>query len=383
MFTSNGTLRLADLNNQANFSANSIGVTLGASGAGQLGLPLTSAGVGSASDSAQSTTQSAISGIAGNTAARTGDQSTPLARIFDAEKVRNDIAAQVTITAEFGKQASHTVSTYIDGQRNALQDALKKSNKPEEQASLKSQISDLTLQERVLNILIGAVSGQGGSALTKESLSAAAEKMRNLMIEDSTTSRGVVDSTGFELSNLSGESVGLRGDGRKIGGTRVDLDLLCGTDNSRCKTATNPDGTQKLDENGKVQLATDSKGRIMFSKGSIESFIQTPEGQKMVGATGGIQGYKGTLFGNPYTAGSLIDRLIEAFAGTHDFIGGNRSGLYDKQGNARRGRSSTIQALQNTWSATGAIALSAPFAVAEWLSPEVWNAIATLIKAAK
>ena len=103
----------------------------------------------------------------------------------------------------------------------------------------------------------------------------------------------------------------------------------------------------------------------------------------MVGATGGIQGYKGTLFGNPYTAGSLIDRLIEAFAGTHDFIGGNRSGLYDKKGNARRGRSSTIQALQNTWSATGAIALSAPFAVAEWLSPEVWNAIATLIKAAK
>ena len=383
MFTSNGTLRLADINNPANFSANSIGVTLGASGAGQLGLPLTGAGVGSASISAQSTTQSAISGIAGNTAARTGDQSTPLARIFDAEKVRNDIAAQVTITAEFGKQASHTVSTYIDGQRNALQDALKKSNKPEEQASLKSQISDLTLQERVLNILIGAVSGQGGSALTKESLSAAAEKMRNLMIEDSTTSRGVVDSTGFELSNLSGESVGLRGDGRKIGGTRVDLDLLCGMDNRRCEKELNPDSTPKLDQNGNTQLAKDAKGRIIFIDGALESFIQTTEGQKMVGATGGIQGYKGTLFGIPYNAGSLPDLLIEAFAGTHDTIGGKLSGLYDEQGNARRGRSSTIQALQNTWSATGAIALSAPFAVAEWLSPEVWNAIATLIKAAK
>ena len=70
MFTSNGTLRLADINNQANYTANSIGVTLGASGAGQLGLPLTCAGVGSASNSAQSTTQSAISGIASNTAAR-------------------------------------------------------------------------------------------------------------------------------------------------------------------------------------------------------------------------------------------------------------------------------------------------------------------------
>ena len=168
------------------------------------------------------------------------------------------------------------------------------------------------MQERVLNVLIGAVSGQGGAALSKEALSAAAEQMRTLMDEDSQRFLGVVDSTGFVLNNNRGESVGLRGDGRKIGGTRVDLDLLCGTDNSRCETATNPDGTQKLDANGKVQLSTDSKGRIMFSKGSIESFIQTPEGQKMVGATGGIQGYKGTLFGNPYTAGSLIDRLIEA-----------------------------------------------------------------------
>ena len=103
----------------------------------------------------------------------------------------------------------------------------------------------------------------------------------------------------------------------------------------------------------------------------------------MVGATGGIQGYKGTLFGIPYNAGSLPDLLIEAFGGTHDMIGGKLSGLYDKEGNATRGRSPTTQTLQNTWSATGAIALSAPFAAAEWISPEVWNAIAILIKAAK
>lgn len=379
-FQTDGTLRLADINNQANYIANSIGVTLGASGAGQLGLPLTSAGVGSASDSAQSTTQSAISGIAGNSAARTGDQSTPLARIFDAEKVRNDIVAQVTITAEFGKQASQTVSTYIDGQRSALRAAQKQATTPAEKASLQSQINDLTLQERVLNVLIGAVSGQGGSALTKESLSAAAEQMRNLMIEDSTTFRGVVDSTGFKLSNLSGESVGVRGDGLKIGGTRVDLDLLCGTDNRRCRTEVNSDGTQKLDQNGKTQLAKDAQGRVIFTEGSLESFIQTPEGQKMVGATGGIQGYKGTLFGIPYNAGSLPDLLIEAFAGTHDFIGGNRSGLYDKQGNIKRGMSEAERNTYDTKVTTAAIVPSIPFAVAEFLSPEVWKAISILIK---
>jgi hypothetical protein len=44
----------------------------------------------------------------------------------------------------------------------------------------------------------------------------------------------------------------------------------------------------------------------------IHSFI---ESQKMSGATGGIQGEKGTLFGEPYAAGSWQDKLIEAFAG--------------------------------------------------------------------
>ena len=58
----------------------------------------------------------------------------------------------------------------------------------------------------------------------------------------------------------------------------------------------------------------------------------------MIGTTGGIQGQQGTLFGVPYTPGSWQDKMIEAFAGAHDFIGGKASGLYDEQGNAERGR---------------------------------------------
>ena len=64
-------------------------------------------------------------------------------------------------------------------------------------------------------------------------------------------------------------------------------------------------------------------------------------------------------------------------------IGGQLSGLYDAQGNATRGRGTTETALQNAWSASGAIVLSTPFAAAQGLPPEVWNAISILLKGAK
>lgn len=47
---------------------------------------------------AQSTTQSGISGIAGNTAARTGDKETGIGKIFDQTKVQKEIDAQTKIT---------------------------------------------------------------------------------------------------------------------------------------------------------------------------------------------------------------------------------------------------------------------------------------------
>lgn len=95
-------------------------------------------------------------------------------------------------------------------------------------------IKDVNMQERALNILVSGLTGMAGAVITKEALSSAAEKMRDLMIEDSKKFSGVVDSTGKVLSNVSGPSEGVRSDGTKVGGTRVDLDLLCGADNSRC-----------------------------------------------------------------------------------------------------------------------------------------------------
>jgi len=113
---------------------------------------------------------------------------------------------------------------------------------------------------------------------------------------------------------------------------------------------------------------------------SLAEWLETPEGKEMTGATGGIQGWQGTLFGKPYLPGSWQDKLIEAFGGTHDYIGGQVSGLYDEQGNIKRGMTTAEKFAHERWSEI-AIPVSAPFAAAELLSPEVWKAIAIFLRA--
>jgi filamentous hemagglutinin len=258
-----------------------------------------------------------------------------------------------------------------------LQDQLKQATTPQEKEKVQQDIKDVNMQERALNILVGAVSGFGASSVTKEGLAAAADEMRDLMVEDSKKFAGVTDGKTV-LSNASGTSEGINGNTFKVGGTRVDLDLLCGVSNERCKTVTDQSGVKVLDLNSKGQVQFDEKAAGM----TMAQFLTTSEGKQMSGATGGIQGEKGTLFGVPYAAGSWQDKLVESFAGTHDFIGGKVSGLYDEQGNATRGRSELATTLQNRWSEV-AILPSAPFAAAQGLPPEVWKAIAILLGAGK
>jgi filamentous hemagglutinin family protein len=240
--------------------------------------------MGHDSGHAASTTQAAISGIAGKQDARTGDAESGIKRIFDQDKVQKEIDAQAAITREFNAQASKAISNYVDNQRKELAKQLKKAGTTEEKAQVEQAIKNVNMQERALNILAGALTGMVGSVVTKEGLSMVAEQMRNLMLEDSRKFAGVVDSTGKELSNISGPSAGVHGDGEKLGGTRVDLDMLCGAANERCKT--NADKSLALDMQGRVQFDNDAAEMTM------EEFIKTPEGQKMLGATGGVQGMK-------------------------------------------------------------------------------------------
>jgi len=384
-FNTGGTLTTTDLQNSASYEAKSVSVGLGAGALPGKSASAGMSGVGFGSDSgnAASTSTAGISGVAGNTAARTGDKSTSLKTIFDADKVKKEIEAQVTITQEFGKQAGKAITEYTNGQRKTLQEQAKNASTAEDRANAEQAIKDVNMQERALNILTGALTGMVGSVITKEALSTAAEKMRDLMIEDSKKFAGVVDSTGKVLSNVSGPSDGVRGDGVKVGGTRVDLDLLCGPSNERCTFAKTPDGSIDTTKPVTFKGPEVKKPDGTFGEQTIAEFLATPEGQKMAGDTGGVQGVAGTLFGYAYAKGSWQDKLIESFAGSHDYIGGKASGLYDTQGNIKRGMSDTERAVYDKGITIGAIPLAAPFAAAEGMSPEIWKAIGILLGAGR
>jgi filamentous hemagglutinin len=109
---STAQLTSSDIDNKASYSASSISVS-GGSGGG-------SAGFSNESASASSTTRAAISGVAGNTAARTGDKDSGLANTFDREAVRSEMQANTAITQEFGKQAPKAVAEFAISQRDDL-----------------------------------------------------------------------------------------------------------------------------------------------------------------------------------------------------------------------------------------------------------------------
>jgi filamentous hemagglutinin len=115
-FESEGGLELEDVHNEARYKASSSSATVGAGGQ----LSSSGAGIGSDDGQASSTTQAGISGIAGDKDARTGDAETGLAPIFDKDKVKDEVNAQVAITKGFGQQAVPMAASYADQQAVAL-----------------------------------------------------------------------------------------------------------------------------------------------------------------------------------------------------------------------------------------------------------------------
>ena len=115
-FETGGQLAMTDLHNQADYNASSTSLNIGTSMNQQGMWSPSGSGVGFGNDSgsASSDTRSGISGIAGNSAARTGDPQSGIQRIFDADKVQQDIDAQTLITQTFGQQASSAVGKYAE-----------------------------------------------------------------------------------------------------------------------------------------------------------------------------------------------------------------------------------------------------------------------------
>ena len=73
-------------------------------------------GVGHDSGSETSITKSGISGIAGDTQVRTGDEQTGLKSIFNAQQVQNNVNAEVLVTQTFSPIVSKAVENYADAQ---------------------------------------------------------------------------------------------------------------------------------------------------------------------------------------------------------------------------------------------------------------------------
>ena len=123
-FTTGNQLTITDIQNTASFKGTAVGVSVGVGTqpAGGMGLSGVGVGLGSTSGNASSTSSGGISGIAGNTAVRTGDAETGLQQIFDADKVQKDINAQVAITQAFSREAPKAAATFLD---NQIKDAMR------------------------------------------------------------------------------------------------------------------------------------------------------------------------------------------------------------------------------------------------------------------
>jgi hypothetical protein len=97
---------------------------------------------------------------------------------------------------------------------------------------------------------------------------------------------------------------------------------------------------------------------------------------------GGRQGGLRTLFGRPYQAGGFVDRVIESFAGPHDWLGSWWS--YDGKGNNAPERSFFGKMLGHFLSTKVAdplmsavnIPLAAPFVASSWVGTSPYSGVA-------
>jgi len=200
-FTTGGELTTRDIQNQASYQASSVGVSVGTGMSldGKLAPQGTGIGVGKDSDHASSTTQAAISGIAGNKDARTGEAETGIARIFDQAKVQKDIQAQTRITQTFGQLASQAVGDHAAtrlGEANALRNQAEqvKDTHPDLAARLAAQADTLAGQwgetgtlrlaaHTLIGGLTGGVPGAAGAALGTLTAPVVAEQLKQAGID--------------------------------------------------------------------------------------------------------------------------------------------------------------------------------------------------------
>ena len=216
-FSTDGTLTLSDIQNRASYSARSTSINLGSgvSFDGKLIPGGTSAGFGQDSGKAGSTTLAGISGMAGNTAVRSGDAEIGIKPIFDPQKVQKDIDAQVKITQQFGQLASKAVGDYAAGKLKEAGDLRTQANKEKEtnpdyarqlenQAiTLESQWGDQGSLRIAAHTLIGGLTGGASGAA-----GAAAGTLTAPIVAQKLSEAGIEGGLATTLTALASTTVG-------------------------------------------------------------------------------------------------------------------------------------------------------------------------------
>jgi filamentous hemagglutinin len=194
-----GSLTQSDIQNQAHYDAKSVSVTTGV-GTQPAGSQGTGVGFGTDSGDASSTSQSGISGIAGNADVRTGDKETGIDKIFDQAKVQKDIDAQTQITLALSQQAPKAVATFAGGRAEDLRKQADQEPDLDKRAELMADArkwDEGGVYRIALHTATGALSGSVAGALGAGATASAAPLLTDLQnnVRDGLINAGVDPTT--------------------------------------------------------------------------------------------------------------------------------------------------------------------------------------------
>jgi filamentous hemagglutinin len=230
-----------DIQNTASYNAESYQVTVGSNGG--------SVGAGQDSGSTASTTSAAISGIAGNKAARTGDAETGIQKIFDQSAVSKEVNAQVAITNEFGKQAPRAVADYAQSKAKELE----KTDPEEAKKWMEGGIYRVAL-----HTALGAMGGGVQGAVGAGTLASAAPLMNEMQdkFTASLQQAGLSSEAAQAISKTLAQTTALAA-GAAVGGVQGGAMALNVDANNR---QLHPDEMQRIKELAKTKAQQVCRG---------------------------------------------------------------------------------------------------------------------------
>lgn len=224
-FQTGGTLTTSDIQNQASYSAKSVSVNVGTgfSPSGSLTPGGTSVGFGKDGGNASSTTQAAISGIAGNKDARTGDKEAGIQKIFDQQKVQKEIAAQTQITQMFGQMAPKAAAEFAKTQADNLR---KQGNEEEAKKWDEGGAYRIALHAAVGG-LAGGTSGALGAGTTAATAPLLNELQENIAknLKEAGVNESVAKVAGQLISGATAAGIGSLASGGSTAGAAMGLNV--------------------------------------------------------------------------------------------------------------------------------------------------------------